>query len=431
MQTPPNAIQQRLKKLEACWSQFTADPNARILRWIVDADSEQLLQLFHDIQNEEISEIPDLFVQFSEPFQDSQSYVEALIESLKSRFSEVQAELSADGIDADWLAPHVSAPADCSDLLSVLSSFQGKFESLMEHLVVVLTPEQVTSQTAWLQWWADLAALKTDSAIRFVVADQLKSPLFGSLADRFPEQVMSVNPELDMPHAWEEIVSGVPGSGPGHDFRKYFVSLTNAANAGNVAQAESAAAQAVLIATQQQWFYLASAAQMALGAAYFVAGNLAAAAQSYRSANEVISGSDDVASKALDVPTRMAEGSALVAAEKYTEAADVFQQAAAAAKSHGDKTSEQECWRMAGWCHETAGQPAEAWECGEKSLLVGETLEVSDRQSSTLPYVGQMMLRLAASGTHRDQKRDIQERMTRLLGQDWTELLVQPTTQPA
>jgi tetratricopeptide (TPR) repeat protein len=213
--------------------------------------------------------------------------------------------------------------------------------------------------------------------------------------------------------------------GPGIDFRKYFVALTNAAGAGDTAKAESAAAKAIAIATQEKWMYLVATAQMALGAAWFTKQDFEKTLKCYRAATKAVVGAPDEASKKLEVPTRMAEGSVLIAAGKFGEAAAAFQQAAAAAVAVADSPMEVECWRMAGWCHEQNRQPAESWSCGEQSLQAAEKLGPEQRRMTYLPYVGQMLLRLTDKGTNRNRRSDVEHRMRDLLGPNWDTVIVQ------
>ncbi len=425
---PANPIQQRFEKLEGLWATFTEDPDARLLRWLADDDSNQMLQLFADLQNEDVTEIPDLFVQFKAVFESSETYTDTLIESLIAQFEEIRPALAQEDISVAWVAPKMSKPAAPKDLVNVLTSFFRSYESLMEHLVIVLFPAFVADAVAWNDWLTKLMMAGIPGEIRFMVVDSIGSPQLSQLAKTQAKTVRSVDPQLGMPTAYEEIVAAVPGSGPGHDFRTSFVALTNAAGQGNVALAQEAAGRAIAIAKEQQWHYLVSTAQMALGAAFFAAGKLAETLQCYRAANQAIAGSDDVASRKLDVPTRMAEGSALIAAEQYEEAATVFQNAAVVAAKQSETASELECWRMAGWCHETADQPEQSWKCAEKALAVGRALPPADRATSTLPYVGQMLLRLADAGTNRNRRSEVDDQMVQLMGENWEESLVKGAT---
>jgi hypothetical protein len=423
-----NPIEQRLRKLEGLWTEFIEQPEARILRWVTDDDSVQMIQLFIDLQSEPVGEIPDLFIEFKAPFEQPANYATTMIQSLQEQYDANREAIIADGIETDWVCPKYPAQASIQDMLNVFESFHSSHQSLTEHLAIVLWPEKMPFGAPWETWVTELASHNVSESLRFVVVDRMDFPLLQALAESQPEKVVSVDPQLDMPAAYEQIVADVPGNSPGHDFRKYFVAVTNAAGSGDIAKAESAAKYAIAIATQEKWFYLVSAAQMAMGAAYFTAGNLKSTIECYRAANKAVAGADDEASKKLDVPTRMAEGSALIAAEQYKEAAEVFQNAAAVAKRYRETTSELECWRMAGWCYETDGQADLSWACGEKALAVGAKLDEATRETSMLPYVGQMLLRLAEAGTQKKRKTEIQDRMVELLGPEWTAALVTGAT---
>lgn len=424
---PSNPVIQRLEKLEGLWNEFSILPNARILRWVVDEDSLQMIQTLIDLQSESIGTVPDLFVEFKVNFEEPHEYAGQLIDNLKAQYEGSREQMQADGFQTNWVCPACSDPPTIAELINVLSSFHTCCPPASEHLAVVLWPEKSQMPGPWESWLTELAAQKIPPVVRFMVVDRKRFVALERLSRTQPERVVSIDPELDMSAAYEQIVAAAPGNGPGHDFRRYFVALTNAAGAGDVAKAEATAKKAVAIATQEQWPHLAATAWMALGAAYFAAGNLDQTIASYKTANAAIAGVDDDPSKNLEIPARMAEGSALIAAGRFAEAAAVFGNAAVIAAAKNDTTSELECWRIAGWCHETDGKPLPGWDCGEKALDAGARLDEAARSTSTLPYVGQMMVRLADKGTHRSRKSAVQDRMVELLGPEWTAALVAGT----
>lgn len=269
-----NPIEQRLKKLEGLWTEFIEQPAGRILRWLTDDDSVQMIQLFVDLQSEPVSEIPELFIEFKAPFEKPEDYASSIVESLRAQYNANRDEIVAEGIQSDWTCPPLSNPITTKDLLITLESFQKSHESLTDHIAIVLWPEKSKSAASWERWLTELVVQGIPATVRIVVVDRKDFPALETLAKAHAERVISVDPQLDMPGAYEQIVGDVPGSSPGHDFRKYFVALTNAAGSGDLAKAESTAKKAIAIATQEKWLYLVSAAQMALGAAYFAAGKL-------------------------------------------------------------------------------------------------------------------------------------------------------------
>ena len=77
-----------------------------------------------------------------------------------------------------------------------------------------------------------------------------------------------------------------------------------------------------------------------------------------------------------------------------------------------------ESWRMAAYCHEGVQQFDTSWRCGQRALEAAARLAPDARRTSTLPFVGQGLLRLLPP---RDTERAaaVRERMTALAGPDW------------
>jgi tetratricopeptide (TPR) repeat protein len=252
-----------------------------------------------------------------------------------------------------------------------------------------------------------------------MVIDSAWSPALEQLASARPKQVVSVHPNLDMAAAYADLVRGIPGSGPGFLFRRFFVALSNAAATGNIATASQAAKRALAITGEQGWPQLATAVHMSLGAAYFTKGDLAKALACYREANQAIVGSNDPVTSKLNIQTRLAEAAALIADGKHHQAADVYEATAALAAKHEESLAAMESCRMASWCREVIGDDQSAWAWAEKAVEAGESLDNTTRAASTLSYVGQSFLRLADRGVNTDRKDQMVQRMVQLLGPDW------------
>ncbi|MEQ9411346.1 MAG: hypothetical protein RIK87_26770 [Fuerstiella sp.] len=415
-----NPILKRFEKLEAIWNEFAENPEARVLRWLADDDTVGMLARFVDWQNEEEGTIPDLFVRFTVPFRSESEYSAAVRQTIVDQYAATQEDLDAEGLDSGWQPPDAPDPVTAASVAAAFASLQQRYAEIMRNMVAVLVPDNAAEAGSGLQnWLTKLLSGDVPSEVRVMIVDYVAAPAFEQLAEKYPDKVVSVDPELDMPGAYEELVKEAPGSGPGHDFRQLYVQLTNAAGKGDLGGAKAAGERAVAIATQQQWPHLVTVAQMGLAAAYFSAGRLEETIACYRAANQAVAGSDDPGEQKLDVQTRMAEGSALIAAEKHAEAAEVFAQAVPLAQKIDDKTSLLECSRMAGWCYEVAGESDRAWDWGEKAVAAGAAMDESERETSTLGYAGQLLLRLANKGTHSGEEKRIRQQMEELLGREW------------
>src|SRR5262249_27936007 len=154
---------------------------------------------------------------------------------------------------------------------------------------------------------------------------------------------------------------------------------------------------------------------MALGGALLAAQQTDEALASYRAARqaaEAAVAAGDPAGPKLLVPTRFAEGAALVAGGRLAEAAAVYEAAAPVAAAQGDQLMTLEGWRMAAYCHEQVAAGDLAWRCGEQALAAGAALDEDARAASTLPYAGQGLLRLAQQECYRDRADAVRRQMT-------------------
>ena len=419
-QPPPlNPIQLRLRTLEGLWNEFASDKDARILRWIADDDSTQLIQTFINLQSEPVSDIPDLFIELKSPFLNADNWNSQLIEEFAGLISENRTDIESLGIVLRWNPPPAGTIPTLNSLLDSLVAFTKAAESLAEHVAIAINPSAVTHPQQLSLWLQQLAKLPIPESLRFIVIDPAAHPRFQNLEDS--PVVRSVDPQLNMPQAYEQIAAEAGPPGPGHDFRRYYVAVTNAAGIGDTAKAEQAAAKAIEIALREKWHHLACTAQMALGAAWLAAGKPEKMLAACQTSIAYLHGLTDDVSKKLLVTLRMSEGSACIAASQNSAAAAAFQLAAAAAAQITDHRAELESWRMAAWCLEQDGQPQPAWDCSLKTLAAATQLPPDQRSLTHLPWAGETMLRLARKDKQRQQFTE--EQMNTLLGEDWKSLL--------
>ena len=415
-----NPIQLRLRRLEGLWNTFSESAEPRILRWLTDTDEQQMVQLFVDLQSEEASEIPDLFLELRAVLNTASDWTTALVAELSEKHAAERSGLESLGLVAAWTPPEVPVGGGPEYLVQACDTFYRQLvANVAERLVVVLSPVAVMQSPEWPRWLDQLAQQKIPATLRFMVVDCATTPQLESVARAHSSMICTIRPELEMERASEEILDAVPGDSPGHQFRRYFVALTSAAGRADTAAAEAAGQKAVDTALGQHWHGLAATAQMAIAAAWFSAGRLEESIVRYRQACQTAEVGEDLASRNLRVPARMAAGSALIAANRFAEAADTFELAAADAEANENPPQQLEAWRMAGWCHEQARQPRKARHCGEKSLQASTGMDEDQRRLSHLPWVGQMLLRLADSDRDREWRRQTERQMLELLGPEW------------
>ncbi len=419
--TKKNAIEKRIDELTDIWNEFAQNSETLGLRWLLAADEARMIDLFLEMQNEEISDIPDLFIRFEAPFENPVHYGFILRQALCDQYEESQEDMDQEGLATDWTCP-LPQPGDLSTFINSCRSFGEHYSELMENLVVVLTPEKVADVRAWEQWLLDLVTAELPPNLKIMVVDSLDSPALERLAQEAPDLVQSVAPALDMPGAMEELVRDVPGHGPGHTFRRLFVGLTNAAGTGDLKKSQKIADSALSIAAKENWPQMQVVILMALGGAFTGAGKFDDALANYKKSEQIAADANqagDPAAPKLMLQSKMAQASALIGQSRYADAAAIYESAAALAENQQDHFMILENWRMAAYCHEESEEMDRSWDTGRLAIQATEKMDDDLRVNSTLPYVGQGLLRIAEKRNDTDGAEKVEQRMVELIGPDW------------
>lgn len=424
-----NAIELRLAELDERWNVFAESAGPRLLRWVADAESGQLVDGWVQLACEGDGDLPDFFLRLETPFASSVHGL-SLVEELHAQVEAARAALAEEGEALEWSVPPVLlGETDVSALARCCAAFQAHHGERMLKLGVMLAPREVLDPAGWQQWLHRLVHASASDAVRFLVVDPADAPLLDALAAAEPVLVASEPLDLDMAGARAELAAGAAGDDPGSQFRVHFVALTNAAGKGELAAAHEAAERALAIAGQHGWMAMQVVVYVALGSAYVSGGHTDHALVAYRGARQAAHGAaqqGDPSAPKLVVQSWLGEGTALVSAGRFDEAAAVYAQAAPVATSCGDPMMTLEAWRMAAYCHEQAGDADSAWRCGHAALDAGEQLDEGMRAASTLPFAGQGLLRLAQRWAYADQADAVRARMTALVGPDWETRAPQP-----
>jgi hypothetical protein len=308
-------------------------------------------------------------------------------------------------------------------LLAACDSLWGHYESLCEHLVLVLMPARGTDASAWLKWLGSAVEKAESPHVRLVVLDDARALVLEPLAEALPARVVTMPAKLEMAQALEEL-SREAGhlDTPGGRFRELFVRMGNAATRGNVEEVEKLGAQAVAVAAGQGLYSLAVTAHFVMGGALLGAGRAREALEHYRQA-EAAAGESKAKGEPqgaqLRLKSRMAQGAAWVTAQAYPEAATLYEETAPLARELKDARMELECWRMASWCREVAREVERAWEHGQRAWEVGRAMEAGTRETSTLPYVGEALVRLSHERQGTQAAREMESEVEAVLGKDW------------
>lgn len=424
-----NAIERRIDLLGELWNEFAENPEPRFLRWLTDGDGAGMIDAFLEVQNGEGGDIPDLFLRFNTPFDDPESHGFRLIEAFQAMYEESREVLAEEGIDDNWVCPEPrDGTSDIEALVNVCVSFREHYEGLMLNLAIALLPDAISDPGDWQDWLGELVQAGLPETVRVTVVDRTEAPLLNELAESEPALVSTITPDLDMSGAMNELAKQAGGTGPGAEFRRLYVELTNLASKGDMELMNRKAEAALSIARQENWPALQVAVHLLLAATHLGAGRTDDSIGAYRAGGEAAAEAqkqEDPSGGKLVVQCRFGEASALMADKRYDEAALVYEQTGPVAEEGEDYFMALEAWRMAGYCHQQTGDSESAWQRWLRALDAAEKLDESVRQNSTLPYVGEGLLRLARSYPYKDEADKVRARMAKLAGPDWEEKLQQ------
>lgn len=421
-------IVRRLEVLSDLYGEFAANPDARVLRWLLQADEARMVEAFIAMeQDEQAGQHGDLLMTFTTPFENPHGHGYLLRGELVKAYREGKEAIEASGTDANWEPPTVKhEEPDIPFLLRTCESFRDHY-SFPGNLVLVLRPDSVRDPEAY-QLWIHRLATAAPNNVRVMVLDLAPQPGYGELAGFDDKLVVTQEPALDMPAALEEVSrAGGNLDTPGGQYRHLFVQMGNALGEGELERALSLGEAALAIAVAQGWFHMLVPIHMALGTGLSAAGRHSEAMARYEAAELAAAkgetdGPEEVkpVCPQMRLQARLGRGTALIAAGAWSLAAKLFEETAPLAEEQKNDRAVLDCYRLASFCWEQEGKLDEAWRLGLLGFDKARTLDRETLETSTFPYLGLGLMRLTESGPRRGLKQRMEEEIVAVAGRlDW------------
>lgn len=440
--TERNALTQKLGDLENRYMAFSHETNKPLLVWQVDPGDEDIVRVFVAYAQAG-GMVDDLLVDMTVPFEDRAGYAEALTADLHRQYEADKAGMAEEGLDTGWVCPAYRVEEnDIQNMFRVLTDFHNYhaavYKGTIHHLTLFLRPKTVSDQTAFVGWVEQLLQHVPPAGLRFALLDPIAAPRFAQLIKDAEPQVHNEPLQLDYPAMLEDLAQGEgKQDGPDAKFRVLFVKMSNQAEKQDVEGVEKTAVEALRIAESQNWYQMRVVVHMVRGANFLQVRQPDDALYAYQAALEIAreakKAADPVGAK-MEIQCLFAVGSVLVSKAAYADACAPYQEAAVLAEAADDIFFTMEGRRMAGFCREMDKQYDSSIENLGWALDAGEKLPEAERGRSTLPYVGDSLLRVIKAakkargifGSKKDlpDEAEVDERMTALLGDKWQSTVV-------
>jgi len=420
-----NAITQRLGLLQNHYSKFHNHPTAKVCIWFLEADEYSMIEQFLNVESSIDASSPDLFIKFFTPFKREKNYSKSLVTELKMLVERYRNNDKTTGVEIKWQP--LKAPSEFQntpvEFTYNFSAFGKGLENLTASVVAFLNPTEVRDFKKLEKWIAQSIKSDIQDNVRLMIVDFIDNQQFHKLQKQFPELVMTIKPDLQMTEAMKELALAGGSNNPGTQFQVHFIELSKAATKGNMEQVETCANRAMEIAVAEGWLHLQVAVYQAVGSGYLSKKNYNKALTKFESSIRIAKTSFRQGEKiggTLLANALFAKGAVLVNQQNYEEALSIFEEIVPVTQKDENHHLTMEAYRMIGFCQEKNKAHRAAFDSYIKAMETGELLDEAIQPNTTLPDTGETLLKLNDKHFNDLQKEKwIEERMKRLLGEDW------------
>jgi tetratricopeptide (TPR) repeat protein len=426
-----NPVQQEMVKLDEQWEEFTSS-KLPLFRWYFSTDDIQLGLGFIKVKEQLDEKNPELFIHLHGEFEEGDSFGRSLAEEMNQMIAdgisdagieEAEEKKSAATIHK-WQSPSLD---DCTNGFNCIfrscKFALDAFGDYVHNIVLVITPSRIKNSAKYTQWWAKCCEIHSrynwPENLKLVFFDTDKNSALAVLARENQDHIYSADAPVDMNATIQAILDDVDDGSPNAKFRQYTVDLQKAVGKQDKAAFEKLSAAAILIAEYHQWFDMWVVTLLTRAAGYLGLQDYDGALNDYRAAQLIAVQGEKKnvpGCNKLQLQAMICEGTCLFSAGRFEEATAAYVKGAQLAESQADLLLTLEGWRMASFCMERAKAPKIAWEHGIKALEAGDKMDEQGRENSTLPFLGQALLRISPSG---EVSQHIKQRFDKLLGEGW------------
>jgi hypothetical protein len=391
---PSDSLREVPLILRTQWKRFTAS-RATVLRWVLASDEWDWVESFLEGRMDGVSKS---FV-IEHPADTMRGYGFAAGKPLL----EALAKTRIAGRPA-WVCPQIpSGMPDTDALAAVLRSFANYVEgNSLANICLVLAPERIADNRAWLHWVEALAGsvLRVAPTVRIVLLDDSDAARarYATL-DRYTGAVLSIRADLGIAARVTEMATAASDMNTVEgQLRVLTVRAMQCVNEGRVDDGARLAAAVETLARDAGKHGLIVPVRFAVAGGFTAAHRHVDAVTSYRaaeSAAESAQSHGDPNGLWLRIMARFGVASGLLAAPQgASRAGKHFEETAPLCLTLGDARLELEAFRCASVAYEIAKSYRAAWDAGAKALGVVDRLSSIEREGAMLVPLADAMLRL-------------------------------------
>ncbi|WP_024910733.1 tetratricopeptide repeat protein [Chania multitudinisentens] len=425
-----NPIERRFMRAHDDWLVFAENKKAKLLLWQVNEADTPLLQTYFQVQEENACAV----MQFDDVFETGEQFTDAVIKNIIDFYHQRREGSAAAGIVADWQPPEFESPGANPILLNIAKSLIQHHPDVFPGFVWVFQPNVVHSEPLFAEWILKLTA---ELCLDKWLAERVRLVIYGELSERLqslslvaPESIHLIHGVYNMVSAPGEMVEESTERGPGADFRRLFIALTETIPLNDPSRLARLQEQALTISRKEGWFDQSVVIYLLAGAAQLKWQDLSRALAAYQSAvkeGESAIAVNHPAGNKLVANALFGEASVYFSQKEYTLAAQCYERIVPYTTAAGDTVLTIEAWRMGAYCWREINQFNCAWSAGFNALKAGLLLDDEMKINSNLCVAAYWMYQ--NYGRWEDHYDELLTLLHTLYGDEWLSIITPSTTE--
>lgn len=435
-----NSIQHIADNMLSMWEEAIRNP-VKMVRIVINPGDEIMIKAFYDYMLAIDSDEEDMVFVLECPFFNPATFSKELLEYVETQIilwneSKKPGNIVFEHIE--WKPDYNIEDKENQAMLAV-SNFNRLTEILVGDINVkcsfIFDVGEVSDNESCKEWFRQALSLPFHKQMIWGIADIKGFEYFNKFPTLFPHDFISIYPPIDIDGAMEQLAEQTANydrnDPAASKFRLALIKLMNSVKKGDSAQTDRYSKECldmalVNVKNDINWLsqfvtvytilYTDKIIRKDMDAALYFSG------KAIESARLGIGKLDPSLAFRLLGNTLFGKGGILVRKSEWTEAAEVYQQAADAYKNCKDYLMQAEALRISGWCREKKHEDGCAADCYIEGFRLIEKLSSDLIRNSSYPL-------LLLSLLHNSKRMEIlsddemEKILSKVLGSDWKDYL--------
>lgn len=435
-----NSIQHIADNMLSMWEEAIRNP-VKMVRIVINPGDEIMIKAFYDYMLAIDSDEEDMVFVLECPFFNPATFSKELLEYVETQIilwneSKKPGNIVFEHIE--WKPDYNIEDKENQAMLAV-SNFNRLTEILVGDINVkcsfIFDVGEVSDNESCKEWFRQALSLPFHKQMIWGIADIKGFEYFNKFPTLFPHDFISIYPPIDIDGAIEQLAEQAANydrnDPAASKFRLALIKLMNSVKKGDSAQTDRYSKECldmalVNVKNDINWLsqfvtvytilYTDKIIRKDMDAALYFSG------KAIESARLGIGKLDPSLAFRLLGNTLFGKGGILVRKSEWTEAAEVYQQAADAYKNCKDYLMQAEALRISGWCWEKKHEDGCAADCYIEGFRLIEKLSSDLIRNSSYPL-------LLLSLLHNSKRMEIlsddemEKILSKVLGSDWKDYL--------